>query len=356
MTPRPCIRCRMPPHSPRPRWPEALLASLALIAALSWAQAVMAPLVLAFVTALVLTPVMNALRRLHLPPPLAALLTLLLALAAVAGIALALRPWLADVIEASPRVARELRSAVADLRVQLNALFDLQRELSEAIAPASAEAGSNGGGSSESALPTLVDAAWMAPQVLARVLIFLGGLFFFLLGKERAYDHAGALGLSPDAFRRAEARVSSYFAVVTVINIALGIAVALALTAYGLPGAPVWGVVAGLANYVMYLGPAVTATGLLLAGTVAFDGAAALVPMAIYLTLNLTEAQFVTPLAVGSRMRLEPMWVFLSLTLWLWLWGPVGGIVAIPLVLWMQSLWREARPVPLVDDRGGVIL
>jgi len=32
----------------------------------------------------------------------------------------------------------------------------------------------------------------------------------------------------------------------------------------------------------------------------------------------------------------------LSLTLWLWLWGPIGGIVAIPLVLWVQSLWNDA--------------
>jgi len=324
----------------RQNWPVMVLAVLAIAAALRIAQDIMAPLFLAFVTALVLTPVMNGLRRLHLPSPVAAMLTLIVALATLAAIAFALRPWVSEVIEALPRVGQELRAAAIDIRFNLSTLFDMEREMMEAIAPESSEGSSEGGGT---ALPSLVDAAWLAPRVGAQVLIFFGGLFFFLLGKENAYEWATAAGLRPDDFRRAEARVSTYFAAVTVINIVLGITVALALSAYGLPGAPVWGIVVGLANYVIYLGPAVTAVALLLAGTVAFDGIAAVLPMLIYLGINLMEAQFVTPLVIGSRMRLDPLLVFLSLAVWLWLWGPIGGIVAIPLVLWAQSLWNDAQ-------------
>ncbi|MCB1391097.1 MAG: AI-2E family transporter [Rhodobacteraceae bacterium] len=325
----------------RQRWPEITLALLAVAWALRQAEAVMAPLVMAFVVALVLTPVMNALRRLRLPLSLAATVTMVLALSVVAGVALLLQPWASEVIDAWPRVSRELRSAALDLRLSLSALFDMQREVMEAIAPAAADA--SAAEDATAALPTLADAAWLAPQLGAQILIFLGGLFFFLMGKERVYDWARFAGFHPDDFRRAEARVASYFAAVSMINAVLGLAVGLALSAYGLPAAPVWGIVAGLANFVIYLGPAVTAGLLLLAGTVAFDGVAVVAPAAIYLTINMMEAQFVTPMVIGQRMRLDPLLVFLSLTVWLWLWGPVGGIVAIPLVLWTQSLWNDAQ-------------
>ena len=325
----------------RNRWPETVLAVLALAWALKVAEAVMAPLVLAFVTALVLTPVMNVQQRIGLRPSVAATITLLLALGFVAGIALALQPWVVEIVDAWPRVSHELRLAMLDVRYSLSGLIDAQREVVEAIAPDAAE-GSAAGEGAAAALPSLADAAWMAPALGAQILVFFGGLFFFLMGKDRAYDWAQIAGFRPGDFRRAEARVSSYFGAVTLINAALGTAVAVALAAYGLPGAPVWGMVAGMANFVIYLGPAVTAAMLLLAGTVAFDGVAAVAPMLIYLGINLMEAQFVTPLVIGQRMRLDPLLVFLSLTLWLWLWGPIGGIVAIPLVLWVQSLWSDA--------------
>lgn len=321
----------------RDRWPETLIGFIALAAALRYAESVMAPLVLAFVTALVLAPIQNAQRRLGAPAALAATVTLLLTLVALAGLMLAMRPWVAAVIEDWPRLFRELRLAAIDLRLQLTGLFDLQREVMEAIAPDAAAAGEE---SSDSGLPSLIDAAWMAPQVGAQILIFLGGLFFFLLGKDRAYTWAGGLGLTPGDFHRAERRVAHYFGAVTLINAALGVAVAMALSAWGLPGAPIWGLIAALANFVIYLGAAVTAAALLLAGTVAYDGAAVMAPAAIFLAINFLEGQFVTPMVIGQRMRLDPLLVFLSLTLWLWLWGPIGGIVAIPLVLWAQALWQ----------------
>ncbi|MBN8293099.1 AI-2E family transporter [Rhodobacter sp. NTK016B] len=326
----------------RQRWPETLLATLAGLAALKYAEAVMAPLILAFVIALVLTPIQNRLLRIGVPVALASTITLMATMLTLVGIALLLRPWVNEVIISWPGVVTELRSAALDLRYKLSGVFDMQREVMEAITPAGSGAAGGGGEGNGDSLPTLADAAWLAPQLGAQFLIFLGGLFFFLYGKERAYDWAKFIGFRPSTFRLAEERVASYFAIVSVINAGLGIAVGLALTAYGLPGAPVWGLVAALANFVIYLGPAVTAAMLLLAGTVAFDGLAVVGVPIIYLSINLMEAQFVTPMLIGQRMRLDPLLVFLSLTVWLWLWGPIGGIVAIPLVLWFQSLWKDS--------------
>ena len=329
--------------------PLTVLALLAVVAALSLAETFVAPLTLAFVSAIILGPVNDGWRRAGLNPTGAALLTLLAALAALVLLALVFRPWIAEVIEAWPKMRSEIRRALIDIRIQLGALFDIQREMISAIDP-----GGSSGGSDADNMPTLSDAAWMAPLALAQIVLFLGGLFFFLVGKDDLYSAlTDRLRIChPGACVSAETRVARYFGTVTLINLAFGAAVAIALSLLGLPAAPLWGLVAALANFVVYLGPAVVAFALLMAGTMSFDGAAAFLPALVFVGLNATEGQFVTPTLLGRQMRLSPLLVFVSLAFWLWLWGPIGGIVAIPLLLWGLEILAPRRDQPGAPAAG----
>jgi predicted PurR-regulated permease PerM len=45
-------------------------------------------------------------------------------------------------------------------------------------------------------------------------------------------------------------------------------------------------------------------------------------------------------------MKINPLLVFLSLVFGIWLWGPIGGVVAIPLLLWVLVLYRDIALVP----------
>jgi predicted PurR-regulated permease PerM len=335
------------PTQLRQRLPETILALLALAAALHYAQAVAAPLALAVVTAMVLSPVHRLIARpLGGNSALAAALTLVLSVAALGTLAALLRPWVIDAITAWPQMRQELRALLNELRLSLAGLLDIQRDMIEAIDPE----GASTSGSSENAMPSIADAAWLAPRILAQGFIFFGGIFFFLLGRDHVYEKLALRlgndgpGSTADDFHKAEALVARYFGAVGMINIGFGIIVALALSFAGLPGAPVWGAIAAAANFVIYLGPAITAAALIFAGTVAFDGIAAFLPAALFVSINAVEGQFVTPMIVGRHLRLNPLLVFVSLTFWLWLWGPIGGIVAIPILLWITALWPS--PVP----------
>jgi predicted PurR-regulated permease PerM len=106
----------------------------------------------------------------------------------------------------------------------------------------------------------------------------------------------------------------------------------------GMPGPYVWGLVAALLNYILYIGPAVFAVSVLLGGLLAFDGAMGVVPAVAYVCINGIEGNFVTPTLVGKNMAVNPLLVFLSLVFWLWLWGPLGGIVAIPILLYILAV------------------
>ena len=135
---------------------------------------------------------------------------------------------------------------------------------------------------------SLMDAIWLAPNLGATILIFVGTLFFFVLTRGDLYDAAGPLRR---ALYHADRAVARYFAAVTVVNLGLGTATAIVMSLIGLENAVLWGLAAWLLNYVLYLGPLAIMGGLLVAGMMQFGGAMAVVPPLAFLMLNVTEAQ-----------------------------------------------------------------
>ena len=327
------------------RWAMILVAVLAAIVALKFSHPVLAPLSLAFVVSVLLTPIRDFWCRFGVGLSGASVLTAFGALFVFGIIAVLLQPALQNLVDQWPSMKAELGSALTDLRQWVREFYNLQEEVMDAISP-DGSAGGDASATATSAMPSLTDAALAAPQVAGQVLVFIGGVFFFLLCRADMYvwlakflnRNTDDAGWTEDDFTRADKTVSSYFATVAAINMAFGAAVAVALTVIGLPGAIIWGIVAALTNFVVYLGAAVTAALLLLAGTVSFDGWAVALPLAAFLALNFIEGQFVTPAIVGKRMDLNPLMVFVALTFSVWLWGAIGGIVAIPLIVWVMAL------------------
>ena len=79
-----------------------------------------------------------------------------------------------------------------------------------------------------------------------------------------------------------------------------------------------------------------------------------LLPVGCYLVINFIEGQVVTPHFSGRTMTLNPFLIFLSITFWLWAWGPVGGLVAVPSLLIVQSILGHMLPEPeLVPSQAG---
>jgi predicted PurR-regulated permease PerM len=103
----------------------------------------------------------------------------------------------------------------------------------------------------------------------------------------------------------------------------------------GLPGALVWGLVMAVRNFFVYLGPAAVVVGLLLAGVATFAGVKAVAPTVAFVLLNAVERQFVTPAFLARQLSVNPLLIFVVLLVGIWLWGPLGGFVAIPILVWV---------------------
>lgn len=309
----------------------ALLAAIGTVAALKFAQSLAAPLVLAIVIGVVLAPIVRRLSHMGIPRAASASFALLLTGFTLILLISAMGPVISGLMEQMPKIEREIRFWMADLSRLIRGVDNLSRDIEQTISEGGEEA-------VKAAMPGLIDALWMAPNFAAQALIFAGTLFFFLLTRDDLYARF------PDRLpnlRSADRAVSHYFTTVTLINAGLGVAVFGVMTAIGLPQPMLWGAAAFILNFVLYLGPILMMVALTVAGLTQFSGAMVLLPPVAFFLLNLTEAQFVTPTLVGQRLRINPLGVFVAILFGLWLWGPIGGIVSLPVLVWVQAYALE---------------
>jgi predicted PurR-regulated permease PerM len=133
--------------------------------------------------------------------------------------------------------------------------------------------------------------------------------------------------------------LSRYFATVTLINLALGIATTATMYWLGMPNPLLWGIVAFVLNYIPYAGSATTLVLLTIVALVSFDDLGK--PLAVagcYLFLTTVEGQFIQPVLVGRRLDVNPLIVILCLWFGGWLWGIAGIALAVPLLVTAKAL------------------
>ncbi|TWG98065.1 putative PurR-regulated permease PerM [Mesorhizobium sp. J18] len=318
---------------------------IAFIFALHAGKMMLAPFTMAVVVGLMLGPIATRLEARGAPPALSALAVvfvfILAMIAFMAAVAAPLSYWTGRI----PQIWSELQLKLINLQEPLNTLKSLRDEVRSVMGNADLTVQVEENSAVESM-------AVLAPALLAQTLVFFASLYFFVATRHQTRTAVLKLCLTrklrwrtAHIFRDVEALVSKYLLSITFINFGLGAAVGLALWVCGVPSALLWGALAGLLNFVVYIGPAIMALILFMVGLATYDTLlGSLVPPMVYLVLNMIEAQFVTPTVIGRTMTMNPFIVFLAIAFWLWIWGPIGGFVAVPALLIVYAICRNIIP------------
>jgi predicted PurR-regulated permease PerM len=319
---------------------------IAVTAALEFAQLILAPVFIAVVIGLMFGPIADRMERAGLPPAMSGALLVPLFILLTLGIMMSIAVPLSDWSRQLPVIWERLQAMAANWREVLTTLDSLQDNVRAAIG----DAGKMQVEVDDSS--TVEQAAWLAPAIFMQIVLFLVSFYFFIATRHEI--RVAVLSLCFERrlrwrvahiFRDVEAMVSRYLLSITAVNTGLAIAVALAMWALGVPSPLLWGVLAGVLNYIVYVGPAMMAAILLGVGLAVGDTTVAtLAPVGAYLGLNLLESQFVTPHVIGRAVTLNPFLVFLAIGFWIWVWGPVGGFVAVPVLLIMAATIRHVVP------------
>jgi predicted PurR-regulated permease PerM len=316
----------------------------ATIAAIEYARPVLLPVVSAFMLGMMLGPVSNLATRAGIPVILTAIVLWLLVIAIFYGLILLLSAPIVDWVGKGPQLGQIIKDKLAVLDRPIAAL----QEVRNALFPKS-------GDQQEVAfsfVSVLQPAVAFVTPAIGQLIIFFGTLFFFLIGRAQLrqvlvvfFKHREARLRMLRILNDIEHNLTSYLSLVAVINFFVGIMAFGVAYAVGLPSPLVWGALGFLLNFVPYLGALMMELVLFGVGLVTFPtlGHALIAPL-LYLAATTLEGHFITPAVMGKHLLLNPLTVFLALVFWTWLWGPIGALLAVPILIVMIVTMNHLFP------------
>jgi predicted PurR-regulated permease PerM len=311
---------------------------LMLIYGLYVAREFVTPVILAFLLATTLSPIVRQMTRFSVPPVLSATLLIVAAVGVFGAVGYATSGQVSQLIDDAPEIGAKLQDRVRVVRRAIDQAVQATSQI-DSVAENMADAHtqrvviaqpgilSRAAGNLLSAGTTLA-----ITFVLSLFLLASGTLFYqkIIQAFTRLSDKKRALKVVYDV----EFEISRYLFTITVINISVGVVVGCGLWLIGVPNPLVWGVSAAILNFLPYVGALISIVLVGIIAITSFDNLSyGLVAPAFVLVCHIIEGQFLTPLLLGRRLELNAVAVFISISFWSWLWGFVGALMAVPLLV-----------------------
>ena len=340
----------------------AVMGILAVCVSLWAAQSFLVPIALALVFAVLLSPLCRLLEFMWIPRPLAAVMGLVTA-GFIAWMAFSLIAEPASrLIEDAPAMMKRAERHLEELQAPLKPLTDISKEVEglsivDPATPPSRTVVMQGQGLASS----IMESAQAAIVQTAFVFILC---FFFLLTREEF--RIKYIAFQPTLAARVRAaricrdvgrRVTGYMVTFSIINLCVGVGTGIACWQLGLPEPIMWGGLAFITNFIPFLGPAIMMGLLGMAGLATFETLVeASFPLLAFMAISFLEANIITPTVVGKRMTLNPLAIMLVVSFWIWLWGPIGGVVALPLLIMFKVICDHTPPLRVIGALIGAPL
>jgi predicted PurR-regulated permease PerM len=342
-------------YSPFALWGLLALASLYT---LQHARAFLFPVVLACILSLVLSPLVQGLKRLKIPQSLGAAVVLIAVLAgtgwAIYGLSAPASAWVArgpQTLKVLERRGREILKPFhrfSETAAQVDSLTSMESEEVTQVEV-------RGPGLSATLFVSVQELINGALVVVPLLYLLLASGDTLLRGVVRTLPRLRDKKRAVDIARETQRQVSEYLFTMTAINAGLGVAVALAMWAIGLPNPWLWGALAAILSYIPIFGGIGCTAILAVAGLMTFESTrhAMLAPLA-FLVLNFIQDYLATPLIMGRRLTLNPIVLFVGVVFWWWIWGVPGGLLAVPMIATLRIFCDRSEALkPIGELIGG---
>lgn len=350
-----------------------ILATIALIFALDWAQPFLITLMLGILFAYTLNPLVVWLERHRVPRIAGTSIVMLAVICALVFGAYALRGQAQRIFAQLPEAASKLSTGLDTLRSgQFSNMMNVQTA-ANTIEKAASHA-------DMSALPKqrtthvvidqptfkLSNFLWVGSR---GVLVFFGQVamvlflvFFFLLSgdifKRKLVRLAGPTlsnkKITVHLLDEINHSIQKYMFMLLVTNVLVGLLTWVALRWIGLENAGAWAVAAALLHVVPYAGPALTAVTLGMAAFMQFDSLSmGFLSSGASLAIATFVGAFVATWMTGRFAKMNTSAVFVSLLFWSWLWGVWGLLLGIPVIVIVKVVSQHVEQLHPVAELLG---
>lgn len=329
---------------------------LGILYTLYLAHQIILPIILAVLTSLLLSPLVSKAEiKWRVPKMVSSLVLVLMVLAGIVGIGVAVAPPALDWAEKAPQGVSRLLVGDSEIMRQLDRVSQSADEVEQSVEDLS---------DNDESQPTTVvlqTDSWRS-QLMSKTQSGVAGLalalaltYFLLVSGDKLIrnfvkqlprpQRKTVLRITHDS----QHQIAQYLAVLGLSNLSVGVLTGLISWAAGLPDPAMWGLIAGLARFIPYLGNMLTIALLTIVSAITLDTIwmIAIAPLSFVL-LTTIVGFFLEPWIHGFRMAINPVIIFVSIFFWGWLWGPVGVLLAVPLMTVIQVVLKQIpqlRPV-----------
>jgi predicted PurR-regulated permease PerM len=348
-----------------------ILATLAFVFALQWAQKFFIPLVFGIFITYTLNPVVSWLEKIRIPRVLAAVLVMLAILGASAGVATTLHSEFQSIIDQLPQSTQKFSRALSKLKESgPSTIEQMQAAASEFERATNQAAGIRSSPTRSSGLttpgfeikPWLLASSVGAVGALSQATMVMFLVFFLLLSgdtfKRKLVKLTGPSmskkKITVHILTDINSSIQSYMFMLLATNMMLALMMWIAFRMIGLENAGAWAVAAGLLHVIPYFGPMLIAIATGLAALMQF-GSFSMMALATGLSLAVATivGTFVTTWMTGRIAKMNAAAVFIGLLFWGWLWGVWGLLLGIPIIVIVKVISEHVEGMQSVAELLG---
>ena len=351
-----------------------VLAALALIFALSWAEKFLVPLLLGIVIAYTLNPLVVWLEAIRVPRAVGTVIVMASVIGALMLGTYSLRGEMQTIIEQLPEAATKVTTAIERVRIgQLGNMQKIQNAAAE-VEKATTQAAVGPVAPRQPATHVIVDSPtlklgnflWqgsmgaLVGMAQAAMVVFL--VFFLLLGGDQFKRKLVRLTgptlsnkkITVNILDDINGSIQKYMFMLLTTNLLVALLTWIAFRWIGLENAGAWAVAAGLLHIVPYLGPGVTAAATGMAAFMQFESfSMTLLVAGTSLAIATVVGTFVATWMIGRIANMNSTAIFISLLFWGWLWGIWGMLLSIPIIVIVKVVSQHVEQLhPMAELLG----
>jgi predicted PurR-regulated permease PerM len=342
-----------------------VIAAILTLAAFRYGREVLAPLLLGVLAAVALAPLVRALSR-AVPRWIAAAIVVIGITGALGFAAWALSDDVAAFSRRLPSIVRDVRAAIQSASPRQSLIRQLQQavtELEQTATPAKPI---------DATPVTIVETVDVQRQMMTyarsagghlSTAILLLFLIYFLLSEGELFKQK-LVKLSGERLSQKKVTVQMIDEITAQIGrfvfyqfwsgLLVGLVTWLVFAWLGVRYAGLWGVAAGVMNCIPYFGPTIIMVASSAAALMQFRSVSmvALVALAS-LAITALEGFLLAPIALGRAASVNSVAIFVAVMFWGWLWGPLGLILAVPVLMIFKTVADHVESMSGISELLG---
>ncbi len=329
----------------------AILATIAFVFALEWAQSFLIPLVVGIFISYTLNPVVVWLERIYIPRLIGTTFVMLALLFGISQAVYSLRGEFQSIVEHLPAATHHLSRVIIRTQQGQSATLQKMRAAASEIEKAANQAEGNKGAAKRAAdiaEPPFALTKWIwagsvgAAGFIGQVVMVVFLVFFLLLSGD-TFKRKLIRIIGPSIANKKKAvhilsdinrSIQSYMFMLLVTNTLLAFLMWIAFRWIGLENAGAWAVASGFLHIIPYFGPLLISLATGITAFMQFESfSSMLLVSAATLAIATLVGTFVTTWMIGRIAKMNAAAVFITLLFWGWLWGIWGMLLGIPIIV-----------------------